>query len=95
MSKHTPGHWMAVGHWIEHTDDDVPDIANFDPASMGQEGRSDKEILANVRLCAMAPAMLTTLKLLYAAVDSGRVARQVAAMEIAALVIAQATGEPS
>lgn len=62
-TSHTPGNWMAVGAWIEHLDDDVPDIANFDPASMGQEGRSDDEVCANARLCAAAPDMLFALKL--------------------------------
>jgi prophage regulatory protein len=57
----TPGGWFAVGAWIEHEDDDVPDIANFDPASIEQGGRSYEEICANARLCAAAPEMLLAL----------------------------------
>jgi len=53
---------MAVGAWIEHVDEGTPDIANFDPESMGQEGRSYAETCANARLCAMAPAMLKELR---------------------------------
>jgi len=47
-----------VGAWIEHEDDDVPDIANFNSDSMGHEGRSYKEMCANALLCAQAPQML-------------------------------------
>lgn len=61
---HTPGPWFAVGHRIEHPDDEVADIANFDPEAVGQAhlGRSDEEIRANVCLAAAAPEMLTTLR---------------------------------
>lgn len=64
QSGHTPGPWFAVGHWIEHPNDAVADIANFDPEAVGQAhlGRSDEEICANVRLAAAAPEMLTTLR---------------------------------
>lgn len=59
--KHTKGNWYAVGYWVEHEDDDVPDICNCDPESMGQEGRSYDEITANARLLAAAPAMFELL----------------------------------
>lgn len=63
-SGHTPGPWFAVGHWIEHPDGAVADIATFDPEAVGQAhlGRSDEEICANVRLAAAAPDMLATLR---------------------------------
>lgn len=63
-SGHTPGPWFAVGHWIEHPDNTVADIANFDPEAVDQAhlGRSDEEICANVRLAAAAPDMLMTLR---------------------------------
>jgi len=68
----TRGEWMAVGRRIEHVDDDVPDIANFDPASMLQEGRSDAECCANARLCGAAPAMYSVLDQLLWACESFR-----------------------
>lgn len=71
MSKHTPGYWMAVGYWVEHVDDDVPDICNCDPASMDQEGRSESEILANTKLLAAAPEMLAALKNIVSQIDQG------------------------
>lgn len=61
-SKHTRGEWIAVGHWVEHVDDSVPDICNCNHNSMGQDGRSDAEIIANARLIAAAPEMLKALK---------------------------------
>ena len=61
-ASHTKGPWIAVGHWVEHPDDSTPDICNCDPDSMGQEGRSDKEICANARLIAAAPDMLAALR---------------------------------
>ncbi len=63
-SLHTPGAWIAVGAWIEHEDDAVADIANFEPSSMGQAHlrRSGEEIHANARLCAAAPTMLGVLQ---------------------------------
>lgn len=59
---HTPGPWIAVGAWVEHPDDNTPDICNCDPFSMYQEGRSDKEVCANARLIAAAPDLLEALK---------------------------------
>lgn len=53
--------WMAVGRWIEVANDDGPDIANFDIASMGQEGRSDQEMCEMAELCAAAPTMYAAL----------------------------------
>jgi len=61
MSKnHTPGPWISVGARIEHADDGVMDIADFDPCcmGMGQDGRGHAEIRANARLCAAAPDLL-------------------------------------
>lgn len=57
----TKGQWMAVGAWVEHVDDNVPDICNCDPSCMGQEGRSYEEACANARLLAAAPTMLNAL----------------------------------
>ena len=75
-TKHTRGQWIAVGHWIEHVSDKVPDIANFDPVSMGQDGRSSNEICANAMLCAAAPELLAACQLFVeydndTAVDNG------------------------
>ena len=55
--------WHSVGAWIEVERDDIPDIANFDPAAMGQQNlpRSQAEIFANARLAADAPSMLALL----------------------------------
>lgn len=66
MVKHTPGPWYAVGSWVEHANDEVPDICNCDPESMGQAhlGRSYDEMLANSRLIAAAPDMLKMLQLI-------------------------------
>jgi len=59
-TKHTRGPWHAVGRWVEHEKDDVADICNCDPESMGQGhlGRSDAEMAANARLIAAAPDLL-------------------------------------
>lgn len=65
---HTPGRWIAVGRWVEHMDDNTPDICNADPAAMGQEGRSDAECCANARLMAAAPALLAEVRRLTAEV---------------------------
>ena len=61
MVKHTPGPWYAVGSWVEHANDEVPDICYCDPAGMdqGHLGRSKAEIAANARLIAAAPDMLS------------------------------------
>lgn len=61
-AKHTPGPWYAVGYWVEHPDDNRPDIATCNPADMGQSGRSQKEIIANVCLIAAAPDLLEALQ---------------------------------
>lgn len=58
MSKHTPGPWIAVGAWVEHPDDSIPDICTCDQVNIGQEGRSDEEMRANARLIAAAPELL-------------------------------------
>jgi len=63
---HTPGPWISVGARIEHADDGVIDIADFDPCrmGMGQDGRGHAEIRANARLCAAAPDLLDALSVL-------------------------------
>jgi len=63
-TKHTPGPWRAVGAWVEHEKDDVADVCNCDPESMGQKhfGRSMGEMMANARLCAAAPELLRACK---------------------------------
>jgi len=64
---HTPGPWISVGARIEHADDGVIDIADFDPCCMGmcQDGRGHAEIRANARLCAAAPDLLEALQDLF------------------------------
>lgn len=69
-AQHTPGPWIAVGAWVEHPDDSIPDICTCDPEDMGQEGRSDKEIRANARLIAAAPDLLEACKLIVSAFDA-------------------------
>jgi len=63
-AKHTPGPWIAVGLWVEHSDDRVADICNCNTNAMSQEhlGRSNKEMAANARLIAAAPEMLEALQ---------------------------------
>lgn len=63
MSTFTTEPWIAVGAWIEVERDDIPDIASFDPAAMGQDllPRSYEEICANAELAADAPSMLEIL----------------------------------
>lgn len=36
IAKATPGPWYGVGDWVEHADDNVPDICTCDPDAMGQ-----------------------------------------------------------
>lgn len=55
------GQWIAVGHYIENASDTKPDIGNFNPDSMGQDGRSDKEICEIAVICAAAPQMYAAL----------------------------------
>ena len=61
-AKHTPGPWIAVGGWVEHPDDDIPDICVCDPACFAQGDRSDAEMCANARLIAAAPELLKALQ---------------------------------
>lgn len=62
-TQHTPGPWIAVGAWVEHSDDEVADICTCDPDALGQNlDRPYSEICANARLIAAAPALLSTLK---------------------------------
>lgn len=62
-AKWTKDPWCAVGGWIEVERDDIPDIANFWPESMGQGHlhRSTDEMLANAALAADAPNMIRLL----------------------------------
>lgn len=87
-AKFTPGPWVAVGAWVEHTNDNVADICNCDPDAVGQShlGRSDDEVCANARLIAAAPDMLAALKTLVIT----RSSRQAIPEALAA--IAKATG---
>lgn len=62
MTQPTKGEWMAVGAWVEHTDFNTPDIASFDPAALGQTGRSYDEQCANARLCAAAKELRAALR---------------------------------
>lgn len=89
MSEHTPGPWIAIGTWVEHPDDNTPDICNCDPFSMAQEGRSDEEVCANARLIAAAPEMLKALRAL---TDKGRVPPTQKAFWDARYAIAKAQG---
>lgn len=92
-AKHTPGPWAAVGRWVEHVSDKRADICNCDPASMGQDGRSDAEICANARLIAAAPELLAELRFAVSLLKPmlGHTA-QVQRMEA---VIAKSTGSAS
>ena len=56
--KNTPGPWYGVGAWVEHPNDDTPDICTCDPTVLGQKGRDYGEILANTALIAAAPDLL-------------------------------------
>lgn len=56
--RYTPGPWIAVGAWVEHPDDSIPDICSCD---VGLE-RSYEEICANTRLIAASPALISTLQ---------------------------------
>ena len=63
-SKHTKSPWIAVGARIESTNDDIADIASFDPADFRQKHlvRSYEEMAANARLGAAAPFMYEQVK---------------------------------
>jgi hypothetical protein len=52
--KPTKRGWIAVGYWVEHEDDNIPDICTCNVADLGQEGRSEKEMAANAMLCSAA-----------------------------------------
>ena len=62
LQGHTPGPWIAVGRWVEHPRDDIPDICTTDPKVMGPAGRSDAECCANARLIAAAPVLLAEVR---------------------------------
>lgn len=66
-TKHTPGPWIQVGHWVEHPNEAVADICTCDPDAIGQGHlqRKDSEIVANARLIAAAPEMLEALQAIY------------------------------
>ena len=61
--NHTPGPWFSVGAWVEHEDDEVPDICTCNPEDLGQGHlkRSYEEMCANAKLIAAAPEMLDAL----------------------------------
>ena len=87
---HTPGPWIAVGSWVEHPNDNLPDICNCDPDAMGQGHlrRSNKEIIANAHLIAAAPDLLSALEALVAShadVDNEVAAYNALAMAMAAI----------
>ncbi len=71
MRKFTPGPWYAVGYWVEHPEDDRPDICSCNPFDIGQDHleRSDEEIRANVQLIAAAPDLLDALQKLVGYLD--------------------------
>jgi len=95
MSKnHTPGPWISVGARIEHADDGVMDIADFDPCcmGMGQDGRGHAEIRANARLCAAAPDLLDALSVLVELVSFQICGDDHPAIINARAAIAKATG---
>lgn len=103
MKKYTPSPWVAVGTWVEHPSDTVPDICDCDPRIMDQQlYRSDEEACANARLIAAAPDLLNALKkaedLLYASADENTELNSYGrdcfdAMQQARLAIHKATGE--
>lgn len=96
----TPGEWVSVGGWVEHSDDNVGDICVCDPVIMAQSrDRPWSEILANSRLIATAPELLDALITAIPYVETaevdpaykpGAVAKVVKQMRA---VIAKATGE--
>ena len=59
--KHTPGPWIAVGPWVEHPNDDMPDICVCDPSVFHHTGRNYEEQHANARLIAAAPELLAAV----------------------------------
>ena len=61
-TQHTPGPWIAVGTWVEHPDDNTPDICNCNPFHMMPTSRSHEEACANARLIAAAPELLAALQ---------------------------------
>lgn len=95
--KYTPGPWVAAGFWVEHPDENVPDICTCDPRDIDRSSllRSHSEIKANARLIAAAPDMLEALQSLVRAVEqfTSAVALGWPELEQAKAVITQATGE--
>ncbi len=104
MSKHTPGPWVAVGAMVENTHDYNPDICSCDLRAFGQDNlwREYEETLANARLIAAAPDLLSLLiqaeNLLYASADKGAEPGSYGrdcfeTMQAARAAIAKATGD--
>lgn len=91
-ARHTPGPWIAVGRWVEHPRDDIPDICTTDPAALDQDGRSDAECCANARLIAAAPELLTALREIVASADRGQAFFSTFLLLDARAAIAKATG---
>ncbi len=96
--KHTKGEWIAVGYWVEHPDDKVADICDCNPECMGQGhlGRTPEEIVANARLIAAAPELLTALQAIVKTLadqDDEGLIEHVQPMIDARAAIAKAIGE--
>lgn len=66
-TKHTPGPWIQVGHWVEHPNEKIPDICTCDLQAIGHGHlkRTEAETIANARLIAAAPDMLEALQAIY------------------------------
>jgi hypothetical protein len=98
--RHTPGEWIAVGHWVEHTSENKADICSCNPETIGQGhfNRSDAEICANARLIAAAPDLLEALERVeqdWVNPGDGMPFEdgEMSALDIARAAIAKATGE--
>lgn len=63
--KFTGGCWMAVGSMVEHESYSIPDICECNPTNFIQgPPRDPREVAANARLMAGAPAMFNILECL-------------------------------
>ena len=89
-TNHTPGPWIAVGRWVGHPRDDIPDICTTAPEAMDQDGRSDAECRANARLIAAAPDLLRALRKCVRLVPPSD--ETAAHLRAARIAIAKATG---
>jgi hypothetical protein len=66
-----PGKWVQVGTWIEHTDDNCPDVAVIEPPRWDQFDFKKDEAWAVAGLIAAAPIMLMVLKRILAEDEEG------------------------